>query len=569
VILGEDKAGSLERGMRRLRPGGWFPPGPFLAFSLSTLFAFLVGWNADIEDPGVAGDSDIEAGLYMAAHGGLRFGKDVAIQYGPLGFLKFPASYDIGLASLSVVYVVTVGLLTAGLAVWAAHTWSGRWATAAVMAAIAMSLLADQRIWQLGASAPVYVLAVVACAHVIRGDAPPWLVNALAIGGGALVGIEVLGKVNYGVLISVMVVFTLVVVPDRLRHLTGFGLTFLVTSASAWFLTGQSLSNVDDYVRTSIEIMRGRSPSTMTQVLVLVAASIAVTGGWLAIRRLGDHERLSLVGLTAFVPLGIYKSSFALTATHLLALAAAAIAIAASWLTTRDLPTGRRLSLVALIAFFLLMIFKSSSPFERERAFIFFSSAVGLWFAFRWTAGRLLPLAVFGLLVAIYFAAAVVNPGRHSSKTVAVGVNPLNNRPTSLFDTESPEAGRARLRRSYRVSVRALKLIGNRPVDVLPGRASVAWAYRLNWRPLPVFDYNMIGTRALARLNPASLEQPGGPSRILREGGPDMPQHQPATTAALLCHFRQLYADSRWEVLARGRNRCERRPTSGTGDGSR
>ncbi len=498
----------------------------------------------------------------MAARDGLRFGEEIAIQYGPLGFLKFPASYDIGLASLSVTYVVIMGLLTAGLAVWAAHRWSGSWATAAVMAAIAMSLLAEQRIWQLGASAPVYVLAVVACAHVIRGDAPSWLGNALAIGGGVLAGIEVLGKVNLAVLIFVMVAFTLVVGPDRRRQLTGFGLAFLVTSASAWFLTGQSVSNVDDYVRTATEIAIGRSPLEfdMAHLLAPVAAAVAIAGGWRATRNVSNPRRLALGALIAFVLLVIFRSSFGFDALHLLALAAAAIAIAASWLTTPNVATPRRLALIALVAFFLVMIFKSSSPLTGGRAFIFFSSAVGLWFAFRWPSGRLLPLAAFALLVAIYFTAALVEPpaaGRVSTKTVIVGINPLNNRPTSLLDTESPDAGRARLRQSYRVSPRALKLIGNRPVDVLVGRAGVAWAYRLNWRPIPVFEPSMVSTRALDRLNATSLEQPGGPSRILLGSGLDIRRlSRPETNLALVCHFRQIYSDHRWQVLARVRNRC-------------
>lgn len=508
-------AGVLQRGGAIAVARRWFQSRPRLAFSVSTLVAFLAGWNADIEDPATGSDASWQAGLYMATRDGLDFGRDIAIQYGPLGFLKFPTTYDTGLAAVSFAYVVAVGVLTAGLLVWAAHMWSQRWITAGVMAAVAVSLLAEPRIWQLGGAAPVQVTAVVACAHVVRGDAPSWLGTALAFGGGVLVGIEVLGKINLAVLLGVMVVFALVVSPDRGRNLTRFGLAFAVTVTSAWFLTGQSVANVDDYVLTSVDIMRAWS-------------------------QLGSTGSLDV--------------------SHLLALLATSIVLAASWLTTRGLATDRRIFLMALVAFFLLATFKSSfTLYGGGRIFIFFGSAVGVWFAFRWGAARMLPLASFGALVAMFFAAAaVVPPGDDvSTKTVAVGINPLNNRPTSLLDTISPDTGRARLRAEYELGARALSLIGDRPVHIFD-EASLAWAYRLNWRPIPIFEPNIVNSSTLDRLNAASLESPGGPSRILR----DVPQEamalsMPVTGAAMLCRFRELYADSRWQVLARGPNRCE------------
>ncbi len=449
----------------------------------------------------------------MATRDGLNFGTDIVVQYGPLGFLKFPTTFDLELAAWSFTYVVTVQVLTAGLLVWAAHRWSGRWTAAAAMAAIATSLLAEPRTWQLGSSAPVYVLAVVACAHVVRGDAPPWLGTALAFGGGGFVGIEVLGKVNLAVLVGVMVVFTLVVAPDRARHLTRFGLTFLVTVTSAWFLTGQSITSVDDYVRMSVEVLRGWPV-------------LSSTGG---------------LGLS-----------------HLLALLAASLTIAAGWLTTRTLPTNRRVLLLALVAFFLLITFKSTFSIPGGRTFIYFNSAVGLWFAFRWGSNRMLPLAAFAALVAIYFVNAALIPTDITTKTVAVGINPLNNRPTSLLDTLGPNEARARLRGQYQLSARPLELIGSRSVHIHPGEASLAWAYELNWRPIPVFEPQMVTTRTLDQLNATSLESAGGPSRVLLERSEIGLSSTPATTVAMLCHFRQLYADSRWQVLARGSNRCGR-----------
>lgn len=488
-----------------------------MPFCVGTLFAFLVGWNADISDPGTGLDASWQGGLYMATRAGLDFGKEIVFTYGPLGFLKFPTTYDVGLTALSFLYVVTVELLTAATLVWAAHRWSRSWVVAAGLSAIATSLLGDPRMWELGGSAPVHILTVVVCAHAVRDDTPSWLRGGLAIGGGLLVGIEVLGKLNLGVIVAVMTVATLALGPDRRRHLTWFGLTFLVTSASMWFLSGQSLTNVDDYVRTSMEIVRG----------------------W---------------------PLAVGSTSDP-GALELLAAAAAGIGIAASWLTTRDQALPRRVFLMALVAFFLAGIFKSSFTSDGDHNLIFFSSAVGLWFAFRWGVDYKLPTAAFAALLAIYIISTALNPiseGK-STKTVVVGVNPLNNRPTSLLDTVGPDAGRARLRREYRLSARALSLIGDRAVHISPDETSVAWAYRLNWKPMPIFQANLVSTPALDRINAESLEARTGPATILRAHGPVESALPPgATTAALLCRFRHIYADSRWEVLARGSDRCGR-----------
>jgi hypothetical protein len=102
-------------------------------------------------------------------------------------------------------------------------------------------------------------------------------------------------------------------------------------------------------------------------------------------------------------------------------------------------------------------------------------------------------------------------------------------------------------------------------VAVEPWEAAAAWAYRLDWRPLPVFQNYSAYTPALDRLNSAAVESPAGPERLLREnqsvvdaefptadlddrfGGWDPPEQ----ARAVLCNFTPLYTDERWQVLGR------------------
>ena len=64
--------------------------------------------------------------------------------------------------------------------------------------------MAEPRIWELGYSVRITVVVLVASAHGVREDAPAWLRWAVAGGGGALSGVELLGKLNVGATVLFM-----------------------------------------------------------------------------------------------------------------------------------------------------------------------------------------------------------------------------------------------------------------------------------------------------------------------------------------------------------------------------
>jgi hypothetical protein len=132
------------------------------------------------------------------------------------------------------------------------------------------------------------------------------------------------------------------------------------------------------------------------------------------------------------------------------------------------------------------------------------------------------------------------------------------------------EAGRQGMKGAYALEPGALRALRGHSVAVEPWEIAAAWAYRLDWRPLPVFQNYSAYTPALDRLNAEAVADPDGPERLLREnqqvvdaefptadlddrfGGWDPPEQ----ARAVLCHFAPLWEDERWQVLGRVADRC-------------
>ena len=136
--------------------------------------------------------------------------------------------------------------------------------------------------------------------------------------------------------------------------------------------------------------------------------------------------------------------------------------------------------------------------------------------------------------------------------------------------TATMEAGRAGMKAIYGLTPAELGALRGHSVAVEPWEISAVWAYRLDWKPLPVFQNYSAYTPALDRRNSEAVEDPGGPERLLREnqllvdaefptadlddrfGGWDPPEQ----ARAVLCNFVPLAGDERWQVLGRVPDRC-------------
>ena len=111
----------------------------------------------------------------------------------------------------------------------------------------------------------------------------------------------------------------------------------------------------------------------------------------------------------------------------------------------------------------------------------------------------------------------------------------------------------------------------------------MAWAYDLNWSPLPVFQNYSAYTAELDRLNAERAASADGPDRILRQnpgaGGGAWPTTRaiddrypgwdpPAQALAILCNFETLRTTPQWQLLGRIHDRCGKPEPIGSVDSS-
>lgn len=141
------------------------------------------------------------------------------------------------------------------------------------------------------------------------------------------------------------------------------------------------------------------------------------------------------------------------------------------------------------------------------------------------------------------------------------------DRSTDLAMRSLTEAGRARSLDSSRAAMRdelglsstVLRHLQNRPVAVDPFEVSVAFAYRLQWAPVPVFQTYAAYTHDLDVVNARSLLRTPRLA-VLRERVHLDDRNQlwdtPAYNMALLCNFSMGVSDGGWVVLTRANRQC-------------
>ena len=114
-----------------------------------------------------------------------------------------------------------------------------------------------------------------------------------------------------------------------------------------------------------------------------------------------------------------------------------------------------------------------------------------------------------------------------------------------------------------------LNALAGKTVAIEPWEITIAWAYELDWKPLPVFQNYQDYTQQLDRLNAAAAEDAeNGPETLLRQmpAGPSNRRptrffmRQPAWDAeqshADFCNFVPTLTEGAWQVLSRIPDRC-------------
>jgi hypothetical protein len=506
------------------RVAGALTSTPFLGVLLA-IFTWPLVWPG----PSIGPDPSWAAGLYMAHDIGLQFGEQFVFAYGPLGFLQVPALYDEGLWTIASLYQ---GLVHVGLAI--SLLWVARRAFPLAVAVPACYMLLV--IGHLEGA--VVLLTLIWCLAAV-GDRPPGFATPLVIlGGGAIAAIELLGKLNFGIAILLFCSIAVLGLPDRRRNAPQFVGVFLLTLASLWLLAGQGLANAPDFASNALEVLSGYSRAMSANVSDV------------------NWQRPYAVGVMALLLLGAFVA-------------------------TRRYPLPRRVASVAIVGLFAFLTFKQS--FVRQglgNGSDFFPMMLGAAIAIACRLPVRLsklpprsPALALTLPLVVLTIVALPSPSFWGSLKPNDHIDFLRQELHALLSGSERRRlisdGRESMKSVYRLDPVALRLIGDRTVHVEPWEIGAAWAYRLNWRPLPVIQGYQAYTPALDRLNAEALSGPDAPAMILRQNikafagttGASIDSRNaawdpPAAALAMHCHYRVSHTTNRWQVLDRSRNRC-------------
>lgn len=485
----------------------------------------LLGWNVGLGPPGPGLDSTWNAGLAMAIEDGLAFGTEVVFAYGPLGFLRGQGVWFTDLAAIALLYSAA---LYVGFCL--ALVWALRRALPPLGAAlVALLVVAVLPLLEL----PLLLAALICLGALAR---PPsrrtiWL---LLVGGASFAAVEALVKLSTGPLIALLFPLALIGLRARWWQVLAYFALLAVELLALWLLSGQGLGEIPDFLANTWQVVSGYSAAMLREVDVAAwKVTVATLGAALV--------------------------------------SAALVAAAARARPGDDRARWAAIALVALCAF---AIFKQGVVrTDAGHLSLFFSAACVLWLAlpwakanWRWMVGGAAAIALLGI--------PVRPPGLPTNLDLVANLRDAGEAARALASAsrreELMEAGRASMKGVYRLDRSTLAALRGRAVTIEPWEIGVAWAYRLDWRPLPVLQNYLAYTAALDDLNAAAVADADGPDRILREDPalvfPEFPTRgldgrfpgwdPPAQARRTICHFAPLRTTARWQVLGRTADRC-------------
>jgi hypothetical protein len=492
---------------------------------LAGLAVALLGWQVGMNPPGPGLDPSWNAGLAMATKQGLQFGQEVVFSYGPLGFLQSPYMFygDLGVLAFLFSAAVHVGFCLALVR-----------ALARALPLLASAVVAFVLIAVLPLLEQSLLLAVLVALALLEEERPQSLLWAFVLLGASFAAVEALVKLSTGPIVVAIFLLALVGARARRSQVAAFLGLFVAEALLLWLATSQSLAAIPDFVANTREIVSGYSTAMIREVDVapwkVTAASIAAA--------------LLTVGLVATCRRGRFRDRRALVA------AAALMAIAA------------------------FTVFKEGVVrTDAGHLSLFFSAACVLWIAIPWTPERRFWL-LGGATAIVLLGLPVRPPGMPTDLDAAGNVRYAFDQARNLLSPsrrgEAMAVGRHNMRATYRLDPRTRAALAGRTVAIEPWEVGVAWAYDLDWQPLPVFQNYSAYTAGLDRVNAGEAEDPDGPERILRENPllvfPEFPTRDldsrfpgwdpPEQARAVLCNFAPLRTTERWQVLGRVPDRC-------------
>lgn len=508
----------MERALRSF--AAWDPP----TWLLGALVA-LLGWKVSMNPPSVGLDSSWNGGLAMAIHDGLQWGRDIVFTYGPLGFMNGQGLWYGDLGMIAFAYLSSLYVAFCITLVWALRRLVGGLPAVAIAFLIVTVLpLVEQAI----------VVALLLSMRALTGERSERAIHALVFGGASFAAVEMLIKFSAGPVIATFFLIALIGLRARWWQVCAYLGLLAAEVLALWLITGQSLGEVPNFLRNTYEIISGFSAAMVTTTDVpawqVTVATIAAAG--------------VMVGLVVASTQGAYRDA------------------RARWCG---------IALMGLAAF---TVFKEGVVrTDAGHLSLFFSTACILWIAIPWARSRWYWMLA-GVAVIVAIGWPVRPTGQANNLDVVANVGHAFDQVETLTSAsrreELREAGRASMEAIYQLEPETLAALRGHTVAIEPWEIGVAWAYDLDWQPLPVFQNYSAYTARLDRINSAALLSRNGPERLLRENVglvfPEFPTRgidgrfpgwdPPEQARTALCNFAVVRASERWQVLARVPDRC-------------
>ena len=489
---------------------------------------FAITWGGGMQVPYTPPSLDysLHSALNMAAIEGLNFGTEFAFTYGPLGFLKSYMIFYEWPARLAVIYGVALHLALSLTLVWALRRNFGL-AIALVLAVVLAALArGDELAVGVRDDAGVVILAFAWCIAALSNEAPDFARRVAIFGGGTFAAIEMLAKLNTGLLVLTLVLITAVAVEGDRRRNAGIAIvSFLGSLTILWFASGQGVGNLAGYFSSGFELIAGYSSGArfewndhtydywLAALLIGLAAAIA----WIGTRGVDSRRRAAILLIVALVSYTGVKSGFVAHDIYHMA---------------TFYPT-----MIALLCVLPL------SPVVWPRIAVLTGAAIGIVGA----------TTTFYTTSAPYPMADPVANTLNGARTIATMIDERR------LDAQIA-ANRAHLQASYALDPEAVRALAGHSVHVDPSEASAVWAYGFEWQPLPVFQPYAAWTAGLDDWNADATADAAGPERVLRQNldalGRFPAFESPSAMLALLCHFEPLHTTPTWQVLGRVEDRC-------------
>lgn len=474
--------------------------------------------------PGPGLDASWQAALHMAANQGVAFGDRMVFTFGPLGFLSQPVVYLTWTGALAALYVAALQVALCVTLVSVLRR------VVAVMPAVAVAFVAASASSALRAPELAAAVVTVVAISALRGDFSPRAERVLVVVGGLVAGSHLLVKANTGVTAMAVGAVTAWFVGRRgWRSEAVFGGAAAAALVAGWLLTGNQLADLGRFLALSADVVSGYSEAM---------------GGEITERT--GHHLLAVVVVLALVTL--------------------------AWVCSRRMTRSRKVGLLLVGAVWLYGALKHGFVRHDFHDVFFFAGALlvatalaGAGRDWRIPGGGLAVLLVVFMVASDTGSVGLVDP---LPALRALGTETLTFASADRRDRATRRA-RADLRRAYGLTTATVVLLEDRTVHIHPWEASVAWAYpTVQWRPLPVHQAYSAYTTGLDSFNAEFLSGPSAPERILTETraidsrNPDW--ESPRMVLAMLCHYRELAVQPRWQVLGRVEDRCGEEVPLGT-----